>query len=201
MRRLPELVLACLGWTSFGCGSDDGGGPPTVVSDGGVGGSDAGAPPPKFAFVTSTEYTADFGSTAKADAECTSQAALAKLPGSFRAWLSDSASSPSTRFSRPEGNYVSVGGTVIAAGWAGLTSGSLKTTLDHDEYGDQTTIGLEAWTGTAPDGTATGEDCSDWSGSGTATVGNINAYGAQWTAKPAAVTCGSNFRHLYCFEQ
>ncbi|MBK8995724.1 MAG: hypothetical protein IPM35_08250 [Myxococcales bacterium] len=198
-----RLGWLCFAWLLQGCGGGDGSGPPaTVVGDGGIGGSggDAAAPKPKIAFVTSTEYTSDFGSVAKADAQCATRAAEAGLSGSYMAWLSDSTSSPSTRFTRAEGNYVSVSGTVIAAGWTGLTSGSLKANLDYDEYSEQTTVGLTAWTGTAADGTATGDDCNDWSGDGQATVGEITAYGFKWSALPAAQDCAV-FRHLYCFEQ
>ncbi len=195
--RLGWLCLACF---SLACAGDDGRGPPAVVSDGGIGGSDAGTAEPKLAFVTSTEYTADFGSAAEADVLCGARASAAGLSGSFRAWLSDSQSSPSTRFSRAEGNYVSVGGTVIAAGWSGLTSGSLKTTLDYDENEEQTTVGLTTWTGTAADGTATDDHCNDWSGSGQATIGDITAFGYKWSALPSAGDC-TGFRHLYCFEQ
>jgi len=192
------LVLACA--ALLGCSGGGGGsGPPTMVSDaGGSGGG--GALPTKLAFVTSTELTPEFGSAEEADARCGVRAAEAGLSGSFRAWLSDSQSSPSTRFTKPEGNYVSVGGTVIAAGWAGLSSGSLKTTLDYDENNEQTTIGLTTWTGTAADGTATGEDCNDWSGSGKATIGDLTAFGYKWSALPTPGDC-TGFRHLYCFEQ
>lgn len=195
MQRLV-LVLA-LG--ALGCGGGDGGGPPTVVGDGGVGGSGGAATTPKIAFVTSTEYTSAFATIGEADAQCQARAAEAKLSGSFRAWISDASSSPATRFVHAEGNYVSVEGTLIAKGWSGLTSGSLVSTIDYDEHSEQTTIGLETWTGTAADGTSTGVDCDGWSGSGQATVGNITAYGAKWTEALSGDCDG--FRHLYCFEQ
>ena len=137
--------LACLAALVIGCGSDDGKGPPVVDAGmGGSGGGDAGAPAPKVAFVSSHEYTAVFDSALDADGRCGTLASEAGLSGSFRAWLSDDESSPSTRFTRPEGNYVRPGGTVIAKGWAGLTAGPLKVSLDYDEFDDETLLGFDA---------------------------------------------------------
>jgi hypothetical protein len=181
------------------CGGGEGDGPPNVDAGAGAGGG-GGAPPSKVAFVSSTEYTPDFGTAEAADALCTERASFVGLPGSFRAWLSDASSSPSSRFSRPLGNYVRVKGAVIAKGWVGLTTEVLKVPLDYDEFGDETLLGFTAWTGTDADGTATSQDCSTWSGKGQGTFGDIRAYDQSWTKMPSPAGCGG-FGHLYCFEQ
>jgi len=54
--------------------------------------------PPKFAFVTTWEGDGNIGGLAAADAICQTEAEDAELPGTYKAWLSDSSSSPSTRF-------------------------------------------------------------------------------------------------------
>ncbi len=193
--------LACLAALVIGCGSDDGKGPPVVDAGmGGSGGGDAGAPAPKVAFVSSHEYTAVFDSALDADGRCGTLASEAGLSGSFRAWLSDGESSPSTRFTRPEGNYVRPGGTVIAKGWAGLTAGPLKVSLDYDEFDDETLLGFDAWTGTHADGTPSGQSCTNWTGKGQVTYGDIREVDGRWTKMPNAGQC-SGFKHLYCFEQ
>ncbi|MCC6903082.1 MAG: hypothetical protein IT377_29195 [Polyangiaceae bacterium] len=192
--------LACLALLVIGCGNDDGKGPPVV--DAGLGGSggDADTSPPKVAFVTSTEYTAVFSSAGEADGLCLTRASEAGLPGTFRAWLSDATSSPSTRFTRPDGNYVRPGGTVIAHGWAGLTATALKVSLDYDEFDEETLMGFDAWTGTHPDGTPSGQDCTNWTGKGQVTYGDLREQDQRWTKMPNAGQC-SGFKHLYCFEQ
>lgn len=194
------MRLAMLSLILVACGGGEGDGPPDVDSGAGGGGGGGGTPPSKVVFVSSTEYTPDFGSAEKADALCNERASFVGLAGSFRAWLSDSQSSPSSRFSKPLGNYVRVKGAIIAKGWTGLTTENLNAPLDHDEFGDETLLGFTAWTGTNPDGTPTGQDCSTWSGKGQATFGDIRAYDQTWSKMPSAGQC-NGFGHLYCFEQ
>jgi hypothetical protein len=54
----------------------------------------------RLVFVSSGIYAATLGGLSGADATCNSLAASAGLPGTYKAWLSDSASSPSTRFTQ-----------------------------------------------------------------------------------------------------
>ena len=55
-------------------------------------------PPPKYAFVTTWQGDGNIGGLAAADAICQTEAEEAELPGTYKAWLSDSGNSPSTRF-------------------------------------------------------------------------------------------------------
>src|SRR4026209_2737248 len=61
---------------------------------------ESGAPLPahRIVFVTSTVQDGTLGGILGADPLCTKLATDAKLPGAYRAWLSDRTSSPSSRF-------------------------------------------------------------------------------------------------------
>ncbi|MFT7581679.1 MAG: hypothetical protein ACI9MR_003357 [Myxococcota bacterium] len=64
----------------------------------------------------------------------------------------------------------------------------------------------EAWTGTGADGTALPEQsCSDWSGSGAATLGQTGSANtnSDWTEGLKDLGCRDFFAsgHFYCFEQ
>ena len=74
-------------------------------------------------FVTSTEYGGIIGGLTGADTICQQLAEASNLSGTYKAWLSDSTDSPSTRFVRSTGPYQLVDGTRIAANWTSLTDG------------------------------------------------------------------------------
>src|SRR5690242_2782849 len=81
-------------------------------------------PQGKLVFVTSTLQTGNLGGLTGADMICQARAAAGGLRGIFKAWLSDTTASPSTRFTRSKKPYVLLDGTVIANNWADLTDGS-----------------------------------------------------------------------------
>lgn len=68
----------------------------------------------KTVFVTSGTYTGNLGGLTGADQECNTLAAAANLPGTYKAWLSTSNGSPSTRFVQSSVPYKLVDDTVIA---------------------------------------------------------------------------------------
>jgi hypothetical protein len=188
-------------------------------------------------FTTSTKYDGNLkGSSATglegADAKCQQLAGSVNppLPGTYKAWLSDSTSSPSTRFrctaaSCSSQGYVLVDGTtVVATDWADLTtcpgSGPLGdgTTdcLDHpiDHTEQNNPIGSEnnAWTHTNTDGTAGGVGnvhCLDWSSNDSGKSGDMGipvaGHGdATWTRFFQTRACSgdaSTGARLYCFQQ
>src|SRR5207249_159884 len=82
----------------------------------------------KRIFVSSVTYSADLGGTAGADAKCQSLADAASLAGTFKAWIADSCSHPTTRLTHSSGPYVLVNDTVVAADWTTLTT---KLPLAH----------------------------------------------------------------------
>lgn len=80
--------------------------------------SDCTKTPPRIVFVTSQVYNGNLGGLTGADAKCQAQAAAAKLPGTYKAWLSDSNGSPSTRMTKVAAPYVRTDGVMIAGSWS-----------------------------------------------------------------------------------
>ena len=158
-------------------------------------------------FVTKDLYTGNLGGLAGADAKCQASANAANLGGTWKAWLSDSKTSASSRLIHGNAPYRLVNGIVIANNWDDLTDGSLINRIDKDQFGGS--IDWPAWTGT----TASGEihsrgNCNDWTATTadyTAAIGHHFYLDSQWTAY-GYTWCrdSSSFtdrEHLYCFEQ
>jgi hypothetical protein len=179
--------------------------------------------------VTSTLYNGNLGGLAGADGDCNARAQAAGLSGTYRAWASDPSGSPSTRFSKTTDDYVLVDGTVVAHGYAGLTSGSLLHGITLNESGqaaaasvgvvfdreggaeyldDAAASGTSyAWTDTNPDGTfhVDGLACDYWTAGPLqgGEFGTIGATGPAWTVTgyvPSG-SCAKVQASLYCFEQ
>ncbi len=153
-------------------------------------------------FATSVGYDGNLGGLTGADARCQLLANIAGLPGTYKAWLSDSSGSPSTRFTQSSGPYVLVNGTtVIANNWADLVDGTLAAAINLNEQGSS--IGSNyVWTGTLGSGTPSGNNCSDWSSNSITilgTYGNTNLASSNWT-NAGLSTCTGILR-LYCFQQ
>lgn len=184
------------------------------------GGGDAGAFVGKRVFVTSAVYTASLGGVAGADAKCNAVAGAVKLPGTYRAWLSDGTSSPSTAFT-PGGPYKLVDGTPVANDFATLLKGTLLHAIDMTESGGATPAGsgnycsggqqtLGVWTGTQTNGTSDGrDDCAKFTNGSFAytsqiAFGDPTSTGAAWTngkCLNAGATYCAYKAPLYCFEQ
>lgn len=133
-------------------------------------------------------------------------AATASLPGTYRAWLSDDAQSPSTRFSQSTGPYQLLNGATVATSWADLTDGTLATPITLAENGATfDDLGLRAWTNTLANGTGGGvlnENCAGWTTGANGSDGDegqVAATNDNWTDF-ASGTCNNLF-HLYCFQQ
>jgi hypothetical protein len=194
--------------------SIEGGSGDAMANDGVVG-------PAKVVFITSTLYTGDLGGLAGADSKCQSVAMLA-LKGTFKAWLSSTATSASQRLTHSTGPYVLTDNTTVASDWAGLTSGTLLHPIDLTETGmsapiptincGSTSVLPAAWTSTAPNGSLNGmrDTCTDWTtngpsyGAGLGVVGQTNS---TWTAGCGSESsvntdpiCASQ-ASLYCIEQ
>jgi hypothetical protein len=155
----------------------------------------------KTAFLSSVSVNGNLGGVAGANALCNSLAATAGLGGTFKAWLSDGATSPSTTFTQSIGAYVRVDGVVIATNWTDLTDDALAASLNVDEFGTEKVT--FAWTGTSGAG-APGQfgNCLGWTSDSSSEWGQDGAptlSGVAWTALGAA-TCHS-LLPIYCFEQ
>jgi len=156
-------------------------------------------------FVTDVDYEASFGGLDGADDLCRTQAAIHGLPfpERYRAWLSDSTGSPSTRFLARDARYVSTSGALIADSWDDLTDGELSAPIMHTADG-QLIDNVLAWTGTTPAGEGVGDGlyCADWTMSLeklSTYYGSTSAIDALWTQLPAPSDCYS-LGHLMCFE-
>ena len=138
-----------------------------------------------------------------AEARCAIEAEAAGLanPERFRPWLSDSSSSPATRFEIRGARYVLVGGSAIADDWDDLTDGELSNPLNN--YADGIEADVAVWTGTSPSGEAvdTDEFCSDWSVADDSLGGHglSSSVASSWTFADPSLQC-SAVAHFYCFE-
>jgi hypothetical protein len=157
----------------------------------------------RYVFVTKATRLPDYGSAAKADAFCASAAKGAGFVGTWLSWTSDATTSPAMRFTGATVPYRLLDGTVVAGGWTQLTSGTLMGPIDLDEAnGSQ--ANAEVWTGTATDGTYSGDSCSDWTSTSSmtppyATTGNTSKTDSTWT--DAYLQFCNRVQHLFCFQQ
>jgi hypothetical protein len=177
---------------------------------------------PKIVFVTSATYDGALGGLNGADQKCQSLANAAGLGGTFRAWLSDSTASPSTRFSKRGGPYKLVNGGVVALNWNDLITNGVKRTINVTERGAAPTpatppSGLAevcsdetsnlVWSGTTRSGTASTDSfCGNWSSSsaGKTSLGRWDDT-KYWSAYCRVTTDSTNRcaskAPLYCFQQ
>ena len=162
-------------------------------------------------FVTSDPVSALFNGAAGGDIYCQSVALAAGLGPNWVAWLSDSASSPSTIFVPWTVPYLLMDGTVVANDWTDLTDGSLQHGIDLDEHGAPPSGGggsgaappyFEVWTSTFIDGLADegSNFCLDWTSQSEITSsGFAGASDESWTYGNPQAFCDGMMR-LYCFE-
>jgi hypothetical protein len=201
-------------------GEVDGGAADVIDSsiiDAGVDGFDGYVQPYRRVFITSVTHLPTFGSLAAGDTICASAAFGAALGGSWKAWLSSSSTSASSRLEHAAVPYELLDGTILAANWTELVSGSLRHPIDRDEHDTlvpwSSTSGAYsgmAWTGTLGDGSyaggqSTASSCADWtSGSANGVIGGPldldgGPVGSNWTQFFATIC--SQVASLYCFEQ
>ena len=162
------------------------------------------APPPgKRVFVSSSSSNANLGGVSGADTRCQNLADAANLGGSWRAWVSSSASSPSGRFTKATVPYRLVDGTIIANDWNDLTSGGLRHAIDRDEK-NVPRPAAEVWTATTSTGAYEGGGCNGFTSSSSASAyaaqGVSDRASAQWT-NVYLQFCDRTNPRIYCFEQ
>ena len=173
----------------------------------------------RLVFVTSASYTGALGGVTGADLKCRTLAMAAGLANwnKFRAWISDSVSSPSTRFQQldvADEPYVLLSGRVLAADFNELADLGPRTGIAITETGAALFEQL-VWTNTSAFGEVfhAADHCAEWTSSSLATVARlgVNAVefeeGAVWDTwrserlwtSFSTKECGS-FARLYCFE-
>lgn len=159
-------------------------------------------------FVSSTTVDGALGGHVGADATCQSLATAAALGGTWMAWLSDSSSSPSARFSKLTVGYALLDGTPVAASWTALSSSGPTHAIDLTETGESLATASDdaskTWTATLVTGALGAPSCGDFaSNAATATgqVGHCTGTGTvNWTSAYSTESCNVP-NHLYCFEQ
>jgi hypothetical protein len=185
--------------TGGGSNSATGGSGNVTGGSGNVTGGGTGGNLPMRVFITSVGYAGTFGGTSQADALCTSAAQAANKGGTWKAWLSSSASLAATRMGEvgPWHQQLADGTTVLTFN----NKSNLATTpialLGVDEMGRETNNSY--WTGTLGGG-ALGSNCSGWTSSGNlATYGSAGQSGTGWTSYSSDYC--SYAKSLLCFEQ
>ncbi len=157
----------------------------------------------KFVFVSSaTDYTGNLGGLAGADAKCQARADAAGLTGTYKAWLSSSTVSASSRLTHNTGPYMLLKqGYIIANNWSDLIDGTLARPINVTETGTEASSNI-IWTNTTTAGEikSASATCSDWTSiSGYVQVGQA-ATSSIWTDY-ASGQCNSTGFSLYCIEQ
>jgi len=160
----------------------------------------------RIVFVTEESiHAGEVGGIKGADAHCQVAAMEAGLDRveHFRAWLSDSKTSPSTRFETREARYVLTDGSVLAEDWEDLTDGQLSHPLNR--YADGSQAKGVAWTATLPNGEAAdnGSFCGNWTITDLnelVEVGATDLANQLWTYIEGYPSYCSDWSKLYCFE-
>ncbi|MFT4041478.1 MAG: hypothetical protein QM692_25060, partial [Thermomicrobiales bacterium] len=133
---------------------------------------------------SSSGQNGNLGGAPGADGRRQNLANLAKLPGTYKAWLSDATSSPATRFTKATVPYTLVDGTVIAQNWTDLISGTLRHAIDLTKQGTGIPGIDQAWTATEANGS----------------IGRPILATRGWTNYDSISSCNASSR-LYSFPQ
>lgn len=163
-------------------------------------------------FVTRAMFTGDLGGIPGADLKCRAAAENAGLdqPDSFRAWLSDSQSSPLDTFKLKDlqdtpyyrlGNFKG-----LAKDFSALVSEGLVFAIEYDEHGQIIADNQPfVWTNTGTDGKPANlvTHCKDWTFAGQSSmglVGLLDHSDDNWTkGLKTFLDCNIPAR-LYCFQ-
>lgn len=116
------------------------------------------------------------------------------------AWMSDSTTSPNSRFTPNPNGYKLLNGTLIATDYDDLTDSTLLAAIDLTETGVGPTRPV-VWTGTLANGDYAGASCADWtdSSAGLVKAGNPTSVDLKWTSA-GRFSCTTKLP-IYCFEQ
>lgn len=164
-----------------------------------------------YAFVTDETFPGklpplgDSAGLELADAHCQALAAKAKMPGTYKAWLSDAFLGPRARFGIDpllySGRIDLPDGSVLAHTWQDLLDGKLLRPLNRTQYSSTVFEGL-VWTNTGPDGAPAGKNhCDEWSSEAAlkdGTVGVTALDDGSWTH--LKLNSCANEARLYCFQ-
>ncbi|MBA3549878.1 MAG: DUF4215 domain-containing protein [Nannocystis sp.] len=175
--------------------------------------SDCTITPPRIVFVTSQVYNGNLGGLAGADAKCQALAAAAKLPGTYKAWLSDSNGSPSTRMTKVAAPYVRTDGVMVAGSWSDLikftiapinlteTKGPAPMTIFSCGANPQSFRSVYSNTNTNGTLFAHATSCNNWTSSNhLGAWGDSSEAAGWWTNRCYDGPC-ERLAPFYCFQQ
>jgi hypothetical protein len=181
-------------------GGADGGVDAPAGSDAGTDAADA-AGGPKGIFVTRSTYFPDFGSVSKADFRCQTSAGAQQLPGTWKAWMSDSTKDAADRITS-DGPWIAVVTGVLLFQNKAALRGFPLAALATDELGKPAPD--RWWTGTLANGLRSPSTCLDWttqaqgSGGQTGTRNGPGVPGKEWT-EDLVFSCQDTFA-LICLQ-
>ncbi|MBM4778820.1 MAG: hypothetical protein GQE15_14040 [Archangiaceae bacterium] len=222
MKPLKWCVCAVTFVVSSQCGSapsladagSAGGGAAGGVASaagGSAGGGSAGgsATAMKRAFVTSRTWTGNLKGMAAsgvlgADAKCQAAAAMANLPGTFKAYVSTDTLDALDRMA-DVGPWVTrdVAGApvVVLPSRAALADLNASRTFTTDETGAALPATKDAWTGNLPNGKRDmGTTCRSWESSAATDNAEVGSLAGQAWQHDGPATCDQQ-RRLLCLEQ
>lgn len=162
-------------------------------------------------FVTEDTYTGNLGGLTGADEKCQVSASQAGLPGTYKAWLSDSVTSATDRLNHSAIAYYSTNGALVAVNWDDLTDGALYSPVNANQFGNFTeTASSNVWTGTDSNGISNITDpispglvsCQNWTADISFLIGPIgskSSTNSTWTEN-GGLGCDQPAR-LYCVQQ
>ena len=151
-----------------------------------------------------TSNNGNMGGFSGAAGRCQTAATNAGLPGTYKAWISESSTlSPVNQFTQSSLAYRLVDGTKVADNWSDLTDGTLDAGINKTETGASAGAG-GAWTNTNTSGTvfSTTNHCSNWTVgtcSDSVRAGTTGATNSTWTNNFSTTCC--QLYNLYCFQQ
>lgn len=153
-----------------------------------------------YIFLTSTDYTGDFGGIAAADFICMTRANAASLPGVWKAVMSDDTTDAKDRLAIVY-PVVNLNNSVVAS--VNFWSESLTARARTEFNADQGDSGNQVfWGGTAPGGIKAGNTCNNWTlaaGQGRTNIilTGQNIYGLYTSASQTCTTA----RRIACMQQ
>jgi hypothetical protein len=163
-------------------------------------------------FITNAVQSGNMGGLSGADTICQNAANSAGLDGTYKAWLSDNANSPNTRFVQADIPYVKTNNVVIAQNYSDLVDGTIDSPINYDENGDFRSGEFnQVATNTRDNGNVYLTDsqnghCNKWTSTSGGLIRAIGHYNlvTEWSLDGTSPNsnCGSaNDRPIYCFGQ
>jgi hypothetical protein len=152
----------------------------------------------------------NLGGLAGADSLCQSRAnTYISNPGTFKAWMSSTTVSASSRMTHFAGNYALVDSTVIANDWTDLTDGTIDNSISKDANGaafSSNTIYTDTSAAGAIFSANATYNCNNWTNAGVSyshSPGATNATDYYWstTNTPTEMKTCNYAGGIFCFEQ